>query len=214
MVVILCCAAPSPRRDDAPQPERTPAAVMSPAGADWLERPEREAEERPDIVLAEMKLKDGDVVGDIGAGSGYFSRRIARLVAPRGRVYANDIQPEMLEILRDNLKRDGITNVVPILGEGNDPKLPRASLDWILLVDVYHEFQEPETMLARMAEALKPDGRVALVEYRAEGTSAMHIRREHRMTKDQVLREWTAAGYKLERISEALPSQRMFIFTR
>lgn len=214
LAIILCCAAPTPRRADQPEAKRTPAPVISVAGADWLERPEREVEDRPDLVLAEMKLKDGDVVADVGAGSGFFTRRLAKAVAPRGKVYANDIQPGMLEILRDNLKRDGISNVSPILGEENDPKLPRGALDWILLVDVYHEFQQPEVMLARMAEALKPTGRVALVEYRGEGTTAMHIRREHRMTKEQALREWTAAGYKLVRISEALPSQRLFIFRK
>ena len=197
-----------------PAPERRPANVISVAGADWLERGNREQEDRPDIVIAAMKLKDGDVVADVGAGTGFFTRRLARAVAPRGRVYANDVQPEMLELLRTYAAKENITNVIPVLGETADPRLPRNALDWILLVDVYHEFQEPKPMLARLREALKADGRVALVEYRAEGTSASHIRREHRMTKEQVLAEWVPAGFKVVEIIESLPSQRLFIFEK
>jgi predicted methyltransferase len=214
LLFALACKAPQPAiKSDAPAPARTPAPVMSAHGADWLERPEREVEERPDLVLAAMQLREGDVVAEIGAGSGYFARRIARVVGPNGIVYANDIQPEMIELIRSYAAREGLTNVRPILGGEIDPKLPPKSVDWILLVDVYHEFQKPQPMLARMREALKPDGRVMLVEYRGEGDSAKHIRDEHRMTKEQVLREWIPAGYKLESISEVLPSQRMYIWS-
>ena len=206
LLVSFCYAAPAPTRK--------PAAVISPAGADWLEREEREREDRPDIVLAAMKLKNGDVVADVGAATGFFSRRIARAVGPKGKVLANDIQPEMLAMLKENAAREKITNIVPILGTETDPKLPKESVDWILLVDVYHEFQEPGPMLAKMREALKPDGRVALVEYRAEGTSASHIRTEHRMSKDQVLLEWTPAGFDLVETIETLPSQHLFIFRK
>ena len=105
-----------------------------------------------------MGLRDGDVVADLGAGTGYFTRRLAKAVAPSGRVYAVDIQPEMIDLLKRNVEKAGLTNVVPVLGTGDDPKLPTGALDWILLVDVYHELQQPKAMLARMREALKPDG--------------------------------------------------------
>lgn len=214
-LLALACNGPQPLpRTDAAAPARVPAPVMSAHGADWLERPEREREERPDLVLEAMQLRDGDVVAEIGAGSGYFARRVARAVGPRGIVYANDIQPEMLDLVRTYAAREGLTNIRPILGTETDPKLPPGSVDWILLVDVYHEFQQPRPMLARIREALKPDGRVMLVEYRGEGTTARHIRPEHRMTRDQVLNEWLPAGFRLESVSEALPSQRMFVFSK
>ena len=195
-------------------PARTPAPVMSAHGADWLERPEREREEKPQLVIEAMHLKRGDVVGEVGAGSGYMARRAAKAVGPKGVVYANDIQPEFMEMLRSSARRERLTNIVPILGTETDPMLPKGALDWILLVDVYHEFQQPAPMLARMREALKPTGRIMLVEYRLDGDTALHIRPEHRMTKEQVLREWEPAGYKLEQIVETLPSQRMFIFSK
>jgi predicted methyltransferase len=209
---VLQTAAPGGAAAAAPG-ERTPANVMSAHGSSWLERPEREAEEKPDLVIAAMRLKDGDVVAEVGAGSGYMARRAARAVAPHGVVYANDIQPEMIDLIRSNDERERIANIVPILGSETDPRLPEGAADWILLVDVYHEFQQPKPMLARMRQALKPGGHVMLVEYRGEGTSAEQIRPEHRMTKEQVLGEWLPAGYLLESVSEALPSQRMFIFT-
>ncbi|HVS30607.1 MAG TPA: methyltransferase domain-containing protein [Thermoanaerobaculia bacterium] len=213
VLLSLACYAP-PGATAQAEAERRPANVISVAGADWLERASRAEEDRPDLVIAAMKLKDGDVVADVGAGTGYFTRRLARAVAPRGRVYANDVQPEMLELLRASVSKEKITNVIPILGATADPRLPDSALDWILLVDVYHEFQEPKPMLARLREALKPDGHVALVEYRAEGTSASHIRREHRMTKDEVLSEWLPAGFRVVEVIESLPSQRLYIFAR
>jgi predicted methyltransferase len=197
-----------------PSGERRPAPVMSWLGADWLERPDREQEQRPDEVIRTMGLEDGDVVADIGCGSGYFARRMARAVAPRGRVYAVDIQSEMLRLLRDRAEAEGLTNVELVLGDNDDPKLPAGSLDWILLVDVYHEFQQPRAMLARMGEALKPDGKVALLEYRLEGLSAVHIKREHRMSPEQVLQEWTPAGYRLVARHEFLPTQHFFVFEK
>jgi predicted methyltransferase len=197
-----------------PEGERRPAAVMSWRGADWLERADRDEEQRPDQVIRTMGLEDGDVVADIGSGTGYFTRRMARAVAPRGRVYAVEIQPEMLRLLRQLVQEAGLTNVEPVLGENDDPKLPPESLDWILLVDVYHEFQQPKAMLAQMRDALKPDGRVALLEYRLEGLSAVHIKTEHRMSPEQVLREWEPAGYRLVTRHEFLPTQHFFIFEK
>ena len=193
-------------------PDRVPAQFMSYQGAPWLERAERVAEEMPDEMLAAMGLQDGDVVADIGVGSGYHARRMARLVAPTGTVYGVDIQPEMLEILRGHIEREGLTGIVPILSEFDDPKLPEGEIDWILLVDVYHEFSNHQAMLAKMREALKPDGRVALVEYRVEDGTGDHIKPDHRMSIRQVLSEWTPAGFDLVELHEFLPGQHLFVF--
>ncbi len=195
-------------------PERRPAPVMGYQGADWLEREGREEEQRPGEVIKTMGLKDGDLVADLGCGTGYFARRMARAVAPSGRVYAVDIQPEMLDRMKGLLEKEAITNVVPVLGEADDPKLPSAGLDWILLVDVYHELQRPKAMLAKMRESLKPAGRIALVEYRLEGTTASHIRPEHRMSPAQVLAEWEPAGFRLVTRHEFLPTQHFFVFEK
>lgn len=194
--------------------KREPAPVMTYHGADWLERPNRVEEERPDEVIATMGLKDGDVAVDLGCGTGFFARRMAKAVAPAGKVYAVDIQPEFLDMLKDFCEKEGITNVEPVLGDENDPKLPKGGVDWILLVDVYHEFQQPEPMLAKMLEALKPDGKVALVEYRLLGDTAEHIKVEHRMSVKQVLAEWHPAGFELVDLLEYLPSQHLFIFQK
>jgi predicted methyltransferase len=191
---------------------RSPAAVMSFRGADWLERPERVSEERPTEVLEVMELEPGDVVADLGAGSGYFTRRIARLVAPGGTVFAVDVQNEMLDLLMESVEEEGLEGVVPVLGAEDDPYLPAGQVDWILLVDVYHEFSQPEPMLARMREALAPGGRVALLEYRAEDSTGEHIRAEHRMSARQVLAEWEAGGFELIELHEFLPSQHLFVF--
>ena len=193
-------------------PGRVPAPVMSYRGADWLERPERLEEELPDQMLRVLGLEDGDVVADMGAGSGFHTRRIARLVAPTGTVYAVDIQPEMLEILERNVADEGLTGVVPLLGEADDPGLPAGQVDWILLVDVYHELSNYEIMLAKMREALSTEGRIALVEYRVEDGSGDHILAAHRMSVRQVLREWGPAGFDLVELHEFLPSQHLFVF--
>lgn len=193
---------------------RRPAPVMGWQGAGWLEREDRDREQRPDEVIRAMGLRDGDVVADVGAGTGYFTRRLARAVAPRGRVYAVEIQPEMIALLKQGVEKAGLTNVVPVLGAADDPRLPPAALDWILLVDVYHELQQPKAVLARMREALKPTGKVALVEYRLEGPTALHIREEHRMSPKQVLAEWEPAGFRLAARHEFLPTQHFFVFEK
>jgi len=214
MPVIACagiCAAVACAQDDA-LPKREPAAVMSFHGAAWLERPSREEEEKPYDVLKVMMLKNGDVVADIGCGTGYYGRKIAKQVAPDGKVYGVDIQPEFIEMLKEYCEKEGITNVIPILGDEDDPKLPKGELDWMILTDVYHEFQQAEAMLAKMREALKPDGRVLLLEYRLNGKTARHIKIEHRMSVEQVLSEWNAAGFELVDLQEFLPSQHLFIF--
>jgi SAM-dependent methyltransferase len=189
------------------------AGVMGAGGADWLTRPERETEEQPDEALKAIGIAKGSTVADIGAGSGYMTIRMARLVGPTGKVYANDIQPRMLELLGENLKRQKIGNVEPVLGEIDDPKLPPSSVDLVLLVDVYHEFSEPQKMLRHIREALKPDGRLVLLEYRGEDP-AVPIRPEHKMTVDQVKAELEPEGYRLDQVKENLPRQHILIFRK
>lgn len=191
---------------------RRPAPVMSYRGADWLERATREAEENPELLLEQLELAPGDVVADLGCGSGFYTRRLARRVGESGRVFAVDIQPEMLAILERGLERDRIDNVIPVLATETDPRLPAGSLDWVLLVDVYHELQQPEPMLAAIRRAVAPGGRVALAEFRLEGDTARHIKLEHRMSVEQVLAEWEPAGFELEELFEGLPTQHLFLF--
>jgi len=213
-VVAFMAATTACAQEDTGTIEREPAPVMSYHGAAWLERPERETEEQPYKVIDTMKLENGDVVADIGCGTGYFARKIAKGVAPDGKVYGVDIQPEFLELLKEYCEAEEVENVVPVLGDEDDPNLPDGSLDWIILADVYHEFQQPEAMLDAMRDDLKPDGRVALLEYRLEGDTADHIKVEHRMSPDQVLSEWEPAGFELVTQHEFLPSQHFFIFKK
>ena len=217
LIATLSCAPssppPAPGRSPAAAPLRQPAQVFGHEHAEWLEREGRAEKEKPDEVIAAMKLRDGEVVAEIGCGTGFFSRRLARAVGPHGKVYAEDIQPEMLDLLQKYASQDGDANIVTVLGSEIDPKLPEGQMDWILLVDVYHEFQEPAPMLAKIRKALKPGGRVALVEYRAEDDSALHISPSHRMTMDQILEEWQPAGFELAERIETLPSQHLLIFT-
>ena len=193
--------------------DREISRVMGHEGADWLERPERETEERPDTVLRLLNLKPGDTVADIGAGSGYFTRRLARAVGPRGRVFAVDIQLQMLTELTNRLTRAGITNVSPILGADRDPRLPPASIDLALLVDVYHELEYPFEMLVAISRSLKPGGRVVLVEYRAEDP-AVPIKPLHKMSEAQARRELAAAGLQWLRTHRDLPRQHILEFQK
>jgi len=189
------------------------AQVMGPGGADWLVRPEREAEEHPDEALDALKIPKGAVVADVGAGVGYFTWRLAARVGPSGVVYGEDIQPEMLEQLRKNMQDRHLENVREVLGTIVDPKLPKESLDLVLLVDVYHEFSEPEKMLDRIRESLKPGGRLVLLEYRAEDPK-VPIKPEHKMTVEQVRAEVQPEGFKFDRSIEVLPQQHIIVFRR
>jgi ubiquinone/menaquinone biosynthesis C-methylase UbiE len=193
-------------------PARQPAPVMTVHGASWLERESREAEQRPSDVFRAMGLKDGDVVADLGCGTGWFARRMARAVGPRGKVYAVDVQPEMLDLVRGYVAAEGVSGVEAVLGTETDPRLAPGSLDWILMVDVYHEFQKPGPMLEAIRRSLKPSGKVALIEYRLEGESASHIRAEHRMSVDQVLAEWVPSGFRLVKQLDLLPTQHFLVF--
>ena len=155
----------------------------------------------------------GSTVGDIGAGAGYLTWRLAALVGPTGKVYANDIQPGMLDLLRTNMRQRKINNVETVLGTYDDPKLPPNSLDLVILVDVYHEFSEPQKMLRHIRESLKRDGRLVLLEYRAEDP-AVPIRPEHKMSVAQVKMELEPEGYHVDRILEDLPRQHILIFKK
>ena len=189
------------------------APVMSAAGADWLDRSEREIEEEPEKALDALTLRPGMIVADVGAGSGYFTLRMARRVAPHGRVYATDIQPRMIELLQENIRRAGIKNVEAVLSTESDARLPVNTLDLILLVDVYHEFSQPEKMLAGLRQALKPEGRLVLLEYRKEDPN-VPIRLEHKMTVAEVKAELESASFRMDRVIDSLPRQHILIFTR
>jgi ubiquinone/menaquinone biosynthesis C-methylase UbiE len=189
------------------------ADVMSYQGAAWLDRAERIEEEAPDEAVALLDIRRGYVVADIGAGSGYMSVRMARRVGPTGKVYAVDIQPEMIDLLHQRLAKDKVTNITPILGSSADPKLPAASIDVEVLVDVYHEFQEPQKMLRRLGDALKPDGRLILLEYRKEDPR-IPIRIEHKMTVAEAKLEVEAEGFRLWSTNEKLPRQHVLIFKK
>jgi ubiquinone/menaquinone biosynthesis C-methylase UbiE len=189
------------------------ADVMGHEAADWLERSERAEEEAPDEAINALGLRRGQVVADVGAGSGFMSVRMAKRVGPSGIVYAEDIQPEMIELLKQRLARDRVTNVVPLVGEPDDPKLPAASLDLALLVDVYHELQQPQAMLRRLREALKPDGLLVLLEYRKEDPG-IPIRPEHKMSVKEARLEVEAEGFRLWTMNERLPRQHIFMFKK
>jgi ubiquinone/menaquinone biosynthesis C-methylase UbiE len=194
--------------------KRIPAKYMSYRGAPWLERKTRIQEEEPFKVIEAMKLEKGQTVVDLGVGSGFFARKIARVVGDKGVVYGVDIQREMLDILSKLCEDEGVNNVKPVLGTVTSTTLPDECADWIILADVYHEFSEHEAMLADMMRILKPGGKVALLEYRLEDDSGAHIKTDHRMSVKQVKAEWLPAGFKLVEILEFLKSQHLFIFQK
>jgi len=200
-------------QDRHPITGRTYAHVMGAAGADWLTRPEREAEEQPDRALDLIGIAKDSTIADVGAGNGYITWRLAQRAGPKGKVYAVDIQREMLDMLRKNMRDRKIVNVEPILGAFDDPKLPAGASDLIILVDVYHEFSEPQKMLRKMRESLKPDGRLVLLEYRGEDP-AVPIRPEHKMTVQQVKAELEPEGLRLDKLMDELPRQHILIFRK
>jgi ubiquinone/menaquinone biosynthesis C-methylase UbiE len=182
------------------------------AGADWLERSEREQEESPDVAVRLLQIPQGASVADIGAGSGYITLLLSAAVGPTGRVFANDLQPQMIEILRRRLASQNVTNVTLVQGSVDDPNLPPASVDLALMVDVYHELSRPQAMLQKLRSALKPGGRLALVEYRKEDP-AIPIKFEHKMSIQEAKAELEAEGFKLSKVDESLPRQHILIFT-
>jgi len=188
------------------------APVMGYQGADWLERSERDEEEAPDIALNVLKIPKGASVADIGAGSGFITERLSARVGPTGRVFANDLQPQMLQILGRRLAQRKITNVTLVQGTIDDPKLDPASVDLEIMVDVYHELSQPQAMLRRLRAALKPGGRLVLLEYRKEDPT-IPIKFEHKMSVAEAKMELEAEGFALAKVDEALPRQHILIFT-
>lgn len=184
--------------------------VMGHLGAGWLERSEREQEERTDLLADALNLKPTDVIADIGAGTGYFSFRLARLV-PQGKVLAVDIQQEMIDYLNAGKRKQKTPNVEPVLGTITDPKLPANSVDLALMVDAYHEFSNPREMIENIVESLRPGGRVVLVEYRAEDPN-VPIKEHHKMTEAQAVKEMKAVGLRLLKNDSRLPQQHILIF--
>ena len=186
------------------------AGVMGHRAMMWLERPSRETQERPQETITELELKPNDVVADIGAGTGYFSFRIARQV-PEGKVYAVDIQPEMLDAISFLKTENNIDNVETILGDVDNPNLPEESIDLAFMVDAYHEFAYPREMMENLVKALKPGGRVVLLEYRKENP-LIPIKALHKMSEKQVKKEMTAVGLKWQQTKEFLPEQHFLVF--
>lgn len=225
-VLTACGAEQSPDAADGVYSYRTPAPdgigkvyqgreisfVMGHLGAGWLERPEREREERTDLLLGNLPLEPDDVVADIGAGTGYFSLPIARRV-PQGRVLAVDIQPEMLAIVADRASAAGLANVVAVQATETDPRLPAGQVDLVLMVDAYHEFSHPQEVMAGVVAGLKPGGRVVLIEYRAEDPE-VPILTLHKMSQSQARKEMQAAGLEWVETRDFLPQQHFMVFAK
>ncbi len=191
--------------------KRQIAPVMSVAHADWLTRPDRDAEEQPDRVVRELGIKPGSTVADLGAGVGYFTWRLAQAVGDKGKVIAVDIQPGMLERLKQNLAERNIHNVETVLGTEDDPHLPPGQVDLVLLVDVYHELQKPELTMEHVRRSLKPDGRVVFIEYRKEDPS-IPIQPLHKMSVREVRDEIEPMGFQFVELKSFLPTQHIIIF--
>ncbi len=225
LALLLALAAADPpryeeRADHDPQGTgvfylgREIAPVMGYQAAGWLDRPEREKEEDPAKLLAALDLKPGMVVADVGAGTGYHSFRMAKVVGDTGRVLAVDVQPEMLKLVAARAKRDKVANVQAVKGEEADPKLPAGGVDLVLMVDVYHEFGRPYEMGDKLVAALKPGGRLAFVEYRAEDPT-VPIKAVHKMSERQVIREMAEfPAVRHTRTVATLPWQHVILFTK
>jgi len=189
------------------------AQTMHYTGAEWLTRDNREQEERCSLMLTNLGVKRGMAICDMGCGNGFYTLQLAKMTGEDGHVYGVDIQPEMLQFLNQRADEQSIKNISPILGTFSDPRLPRGKIDLILLVDVYHEFSQPEEMLAAMRDALTPNGVCALVEFRAEDPM-VPIKPEHKMTKAQIMKEWPPNGFKLVKEFDGLPWQHLMFFGR
>jgi len=208
LAIACACGRASAPADDGTYQGRPIAGTCSYLGADWLERPDRAEREQPDRVLDALHLDPRATVADVGAGTGYFTVRLARRVA---RVLATDLQPEMLQRLADQVARAELRNVTPVLAGEHDARLPPGCCDLVLLVDVYHELADPAAILAGIRRALTPRGRLVLVEYRSEDP-AVAIKPEHKMTLPRIRAELTALGFSFVESLEFLPDQRVVIF--
>lgn len=189
------------------------AHIMGHQGADWLERPQRAEEEQTDKMIELLALKPGEMAADIGAGTGYITWRMANKVAPTGKVYAVEIQQEMLDLLAANMKNRGVSNVIQHLGAVTDPKLPAKALDLILMVDVYHEFDHPYEMTESMVRSLKPGGRLVFVEFRKEDPN-VPIKLVHKMSEEQVKKEMAVHPLEFSQNYTNLPWQHVLVFKK
>jgi ubiquinone/menaquinone biosynthesis C-methylase UbiE len=188
-----------------------PAQPMGYQGAAWLDRANRDSEQQPEHVLDVIGVHAGQTVADVGCGSGYFSVHLAKRVGLTGRVLATDLQPEMLALLDKKVQAEKLTNVVPILATEQDAKLPHASVDIALFVDVYHELTHPNVTMAQVKDALRDGGKVVLVEYRGEDPQ-VEIKPEHKMTLPQIKKELAAESFTFVSSDESLPKQRIVTF--
>jgi len=218
--LLLCIIAPRATGEEADVPPalkeykgREIAQTMHFLGAPWLTRESRDREEDCETMLESLKIKPGDIVCDMGCGNGFYTLKLAKLVGKRGKVIAVDIQREMLGLLDDRAKQEKVSNIDTVLGTVVDPKLPKEAVDLVLLVDVYHEFSHPEQMLAAIRKSLKPTGRVALVEFRAEDPN-VPIKPLHKMSKEQIMKEFPPNGFKLVEEFDKLPWQHLMFFQR
>ena len=215
VVAILAIAAVTATAQTGVHPlsGRRYAQTMGVEGADWLDRAERDQEEDPDRAIDVLKLQKGATVADVGAGSGYMTEKLSKKVGPMGKVYATDIQQGMIDLLNKRVAKRKLTNVTAILGTQDNPNLPLESLDLALMVDVYHELSQPQLVLRHIKAALKPGGRLVLVEYRKEDPT-IPIRPEHKMSVAEAKLEVEAEGFKLTATNEDLPRQHVLIFSR
>ena len=211
LVVAALVATAAAQQSRHPVSGRIIAQVMGYEGAAWLERPEREDEEQPSRALAALDIRSGQVVADVGAGSGYYTVRLADRVGPTGRVFAADIQPEMLDLLRARVKRARLDQVELVRSTETDPGLPEGTCDLILMVDVYHELRRPQEVLRKLRASLKPDGRLVLIEFRKE-SPWVPIREEHKMSVKEARMELEAEGYRFDRVIDVLPWQHILVF--
>ena len=193
--------------------DREISAVMGWQGAAWLERNKREREERTDLLLEALALQPGMVIADIGAGTGYLSRRMAPLVMPGGKIIALDLQPEMVNILQAGVNRSGLKQIVVKLGAIDDIKLPKNSIDMAIMVDVYHELAFPYEVMSSIMLALKPRGRLVFVEYKAEDIR-IPIKPLHKMSEAQIKREAGVFPLDWERTVSTLPWQHVVVFRK
>lgn len=189
------------------------ASVMSWHGAGWLERAERKTEERPDLLLEALDPKPGMIIADIGSGSGYYARLLAKRVGAGGKIYAVDVQPQMLDILNKQIKAAGIKNITPVLSTERNVNLAEDSIDLAILVDVYHELQFPIEVMASLIKALKPGGQIALVEFRAEDPN-VPINPHHKMSQAQIKKEAALLGLTWTKTISSLPWQHVVILRK
>ena len=194
-------------------PQRGHGRLFQPHELGMLEGPDREAWQRPDLIMDALGIADGSVVADLGAGGGWFTVRLAKRVGPNGLVYAEDIQPQMIEAIHRRVAREGLGNVTPVLGSADHPALPTGSLDAALMVDTFHEVEDRQLLLTNVRAALKPGGRLGIVEYRTDGGGPGPAP-EERMPSQQVVRAAEAAGFRLLRQEQFLPYQYLLVFTR